>query len=86
MPLNIININALQTTLIVFFTMLTIGGILLLGYGVKNYIQEEVAVKDFNKDKNRAMLYGEGLLRLLAGLLPRLRPSHWGRAMEKLGP
>ena len=58
MTLNIINISALQTTLIVFFALLTIGGLLLLGYGLKNYIDEKVDVKDYMKDKNRAILYG----------------------------
>lgn len=58
MPFNNIAVNALQATFIVFFALLTIGGLLLLGYGVKNYINEKVDVKDFMKDKNRAMLYG----------------------------
>lgn len=58
MPLNIISLNALQATFIGFFALLTIGGLTLLGFGVKNYIDEKVDVKDFNKDKNRWMLYG----------------------------
>ena len=51
MPLNIISLNALQATFIGFFALLTIGGLTLLGFGVKNYIDEKVDVKDFNKDK-----------------------------------
>ncbi len=58
MSLITLQLGALPATFIAFFALLTVGGMMLAGYGVKNYIKEEVNVQDFNKEKNRAMLYG----------------------------
>lgn len=57
MPINA-NINSLQTTMLVVFALFTIAGLVFAWFGLKYYLNEKVAIKDYFKDKSRLMVLG----------------------------